>query len=202
MLRFVKGTLAMRDESTAVVECSGIGYEIMLSTADLAALPAVGSPVCLYTFLNVNENTGVSLFGFLNPDDLAMFKLLITVSGIGPKGAQAILSVMPADVLRFAILSEDAKSIAKAPGIGAKTAGKMIIELKDKMNLQEAFEKTLTNNKPTAVDNQLQGAKEDAVLALVALGYSRTDATRAVSSAALTDSMTVDEVLRQSLKYL
>lgn len=202
MLRFLKGTLAMREEGAAVVECGGIGYEVMLSTADLANLPATGSQVCIYTYLNVSENAGVTLFGFLNPDDLAMFKLLITVSGIGPRGAQSILSLIPADSLRFAIVSEDAKSISKAPGIGPKTASRLIIELKDKVNLQEVFEKSFTDKESAGMESELQGTKEDAVLALVALGYSRTDATKAVSSAAVTEDMTVDEVLRKSLRFL
>ncbi|MDO4316757.1 MAG: Holliday junction branch migration protein RuvA [Lachnospiraceae bacterium] len=202
MIAYIQGELAFAGDGAAVVDCGGVGYEAAMSPNDLARLPAVGSPVRIYTFLNVNENTGVSLFGFLEPDDLAMFKLLITVSGIGPKGAQAILSVLPADVLRFAILSEDSKSIAKAPGIGAKTASKLVLELKDKVSLQEAFEKRLENVGSAAVEQELQGAKEDAVLALVALGYSKTEATRAVSSVPASDGMSVDELLRRSLKFL
>ncbi len=202
MFAYVQGELVFVGESTAVVDCKGVGYELGMSSTDLAKLPAIGDFVRVYTYLNVNENTGISLFGFLNPDDLAMFKLLITVSGIGPKGAQSILSVLPADVLRFAILSEDTKTIAKAPGIGAKTASKLVLELKDKISLQDAFEKRLQNKESTHVEQINQEANEDAVLALIALGYSKTEATRAVAAVPFEEGMSVDELLRQSLKHL
>ncbi len=201
MISFIRGELSEVYAGGVVIDCNGVGYDLMMSTADLSQLPPIGAEIKVHSFLNVNENTGVSLFGFLHKDDLNMFKLLITVSGIGPKGAQAILSGMTADALRFAILAEDAKSISKAPGIGAKTAQKIVLELKDKID----FAETIENLKPSdtsAANAALSGAKEEAVMALVSLGYSKTEATQAVSKVELTEGMEVDEILSKSLKFM
>mgnify|MGYP003549699605 CR=1 FL=1 len=137
----------------------------------------------------------------LTRDDLDMFKMLITVSGIGPKGGLGILSTLSTDDLRFAVLSDDAKAIAKAPGIGAKTAQRVIIDLKDKMSLEEAFEKKLehTTNKVLPENNSI---KNDAVLALNALGYSSTESLKAVSKVEITEDMDVEDVLKAALKHM
>ena len=143
------------------------------------------------------------MFGFLSKDDLNIFKLLITVNGIGPKGAAGILGAISADDLRFAVLSEDAKAIAKAPGIGAKTASKLILELKDKFKLEDAFEMKLQNTMMTAeTRKETEGIRNDAVQALVALGYSGTDAMRAVKAVEITEGMTTDELLKLSLRNI
>ena len=120
----------------------------------------------------------MQLFGFLTRDDLEVFKLLITVNGIGPKGGIAVLSTITTDDLRVAVISEDAKAISKAPGIGAKTAQKVIIELKDKLNLEDVLEPKLDANFQVNDNNSMS----EAVMALVALGYSQADAYRAVKS--------------------
>ena len=120
MIHFVKGILDTVSENMVVVENGGIGFEIMVPLSVVSGLPQIGNEVKIYTYTYVRENA-LQLYGFLTRDELSMFKLLITVSGIGPKGALGILSVMDADALRFAILADDAKSISKAPGIGAKT---------------------------------------------------------------------------------
>ena len=142
MIHFIKGILDTVSENQIVVENQGIGFEIMVPLSVVSALPQTGNDVKIYTYMYVREDCQ-QLFGFLTKDELAMFKLLITVSGIGPKGALGILSVMDADALRFAILADDAVSIAKAPGIGKKTAGKLILELKDKMDFEQAVELSL-----------------------------------------------------------
>ena len=130
-----------------------------------------------------------------------MFQLLITVNGIGPKGALGILTVMDVDALRLAILSDDAKSIAKSPGIGAKTASKLILELKDKCHLEDVFAsgESDTPSVAIAVDNE---ARNDAIQALVALGYSVSEATAAVRKTDVTEDMSVEDILKQSLKNL
>ena len=143
----------------------------------------------------------MQLFGFLDRDDLDMFKKLITVNGIGPKGALGILSVMTPDDLRFAILSEDSKRIAKAPGIGAKTAGKLILELRDKVDLEEAFEKKLQNvgeNANNSVQNN--AIVNEAMQALVALGYSQSDALKSINGIEITEDMTVEQLLKEGLR--
>ena len=142
------------------------------------------------------------LYGFLTKDDLELFKLLITVSGIGPKGGLAILSTLDADDLRFAVLSGDAKAIAKAPGIGAKTAQRVILELKDKMSLEDAFEKKSEHVALQQNASGLNQVKNDAVQALTALGYSSTESMKAVSAVDITEEMDVEAVLKAALKHM
>ena len=129
-----------------------------------------------------------------------IFKLLLTVNGIAPKGALGNLSAMTADELRFAVLASDEKTIAKAPGIGKKTAQRMIIDLKDKLDLEDAFEHKLNNSASISVSES--NSRNEAILALVALGYSQADAMRAVKSCDATDSMTTDEILKLALKKM
>ncbi|MDE6635564.1 MAG: Holliday junction branch migration protein RuvA, partial [Lachnospiraceae bacterium] len=144
MIAYIKGRLSMIMENEIIVENNGIGFNIMVPASLINEHPNTGSEVFIHTYMNVREDA-MQLFGFLDRDDLMMFGKLITVNGVGPKGALGILSALSPDDLRFAILSEDVKAIAKAPGIGAKTASKLILELKDKVDLDEAFEKKLSN---------------------------------------------------------
>ncbi len=203
MIAFVRGNLAMTSESMAVIDCMGIGYEVAMSASDISRLPSIGTEITVYTYLNVSENSGVGLFGFLTRDALEMFRLLITVSGIGPKGAQAILSGLDADALRFAILAEDVNTISKAPGIGKKTAGKLILELKDKISFETTIQNKLDAGVVAAMAGEaLSTAKEEAIMALVALGYSKTEATQAVSKVPTDEHTTVDDILGQSLRYM
>ena len=147
----------------------------------------------------------MQLYGFLNREDLRLFKLLLGVNGIGPKAALGILSALTADELRFAVLAEDASAIAKAPGVGKKTAQKLILELKDKLDLEEAFEQKLSHVQRAEESWGAQGrtdAKTEAVQALVALGYSNTDAIRSVNAVPDGKDMDVEELLRASLKNM
>ena len=194
MIAFIEGVIT---ENTVVLDCHGVGYELFVPQSVYRSLPPVGEKKKLYTFLQMKED-GVALFGFANKDDLTVFKLLITVSGIGPKGAIGILSTMTADELRFAILAGDAKTISKAPGIGAKTAGKVILDLKDKFHLEDRFEQRVSHT--TEQINSDLGTQREAIEALVALGYNATDALRAVKQIVITEDMTVEEILKQSLK--
>lgn len=139
MYSYIKGTLEETMEDKIVVDNHGIGYNINVPARVLDALAPVGSEVKVYTYLNVKEDA-FSLYGFLTKDDIKVFKLLLGVGGIGPKGALAILSVMSTDDLRFAVMGGDAKAIAKAPGVGGKTAQRVILELKDKLNIEDVFE--------------------------------------------------------------
>ena len=154
MYAYIKGELAEKNIDHIVVEAGGIGYLIYVPAQSIDYLPDEGDQIKVYTYLYIREDAMV-LYGFLTKDDLEIFKMLITVSGIGPKGGLGILSTLSADDLRFAILSGDSKTISKAPGIGAKTAQRVIIDLKDKMSLEEAFEKKLENNADGAVYNLL-----------------------------------------------
>lgn len=198
MLAFVKGKLDTVTGDYIIVENQGNGYEILVPGSVIQAMPQVGNEVKIYTYLYVREDV-LQLYGFLTKDQLDMFKLLITVNGIGPKGALGILTVMDVDALRLAILSDDAKSIAKSPGIGAKTAGKLILELKDKCHLEDILDSGGDRTSPLA-ETADSGARNDAIQALVALGYSASEAAAAVRKVKVSEDMSVEDILKQSLK--
>lgn len=200
MLAFVKGILDTVAEDYIVVENRGVGYEILVPGSVVQAMPQAGNEVKIYTYLYVREDV-LQLYGFLTKDQMNMFKLLITVNGIGPKGALGILSVMDVDALRLAILSDDAKSIAKSPGIGAKTASKLILELKDKCHLEDILDSGGVGAQPLP-DALNNGACNDAIQALVALGYSASEAAAAVRKADVTENMSVEDILKHSLKNI
>lgn len=200
MYSYIRGELAEIETDHIVIEANGIGYNVCIPINNFAYLPQIGEICKIHTYLYVREDA-MMLYGFLTKDDLAMFKLLITVSGIGPKVAIGVLSALSCDELRFAILAQDAKAIAKAPGIGAKTAQRVILELKDKVNFEDAFEKKLEKEQiiSNSVNSQI---KNDAVLALNALGYSSAESLKAVSKVTVTEDMTVEDVLRGALKFM
>ena len=176
MYAYIKGELAEINTDHIVIEAGGIGYQVFISLQTFDYLPSVGENLKIYTYLYLREDAMI-LYGFLTKDDLELFKLLISVSGIGPKGGLAILSTLEADDLRFAILSGDAKAISKAPGVGGKTAQRVILELKDKLSLEDAFEaKTEHVQKNAAAAGG--SVKNDAVMALTALGYSSTESLK------------------------
>lgn len=201
MISYIKGILAEKTAEGVVIEANGVGFFIRTPLLTMQKLPAAGQEVKIYTYLHVKEDL-LQLYGFLRRDDMEMFELMLKVNGIGPKGAVGILSGMSADELRFAILSSDAKTIAKkASGVGIKTAQKMILELKDKLHLEDAFETAL--EEPEEAGTSVRGnAKSEAVLALTALGYANAQALKAVSAVEGADSMTVEELLKASLKYI
>ncbi len=201
MIGYLKGELAEVKENYVVLEVNNIGYEVYLPASAIMDLPSRGSTIKLYTYMHVREDA-IGLFGFLTKDDLEMFKLLITVNGIGPKGALGILSAITADDIRFAVLAEDAKAIAKAPGIGSKTASKLILELKDKFKLESAFEQRLINQENKQFNSGIQSKKEEAVQALTVLGYSASDALKIVHQIEITEDMTSEEILKQCLKKM
>ena len=202
MYSYIKGELSeIVAENHIVVENGGIGYNIYIPGQVLSLLPGVGEEVKIYTYLCVREDAFI-LYGFLTRDDLNVFKLLIGVSGIGPKGALAILSVMSTDDLRFAVLSDDVKAIAKAPGVGNKTAQRLIIELKDKLSLEDAFEQKLSHTQEAVSGNGLKGIRKEAVEALVSLGYSSTEALKVLRDIEITEDSSVEDILKLALKQM
>ena len=203
MLAFIKGELAEVRENSIIVDNNGMGYEIGVPQTVFSRLPALHSVVKIHTYMQVKED-GICLFGFTNKDDLNVFKLLITVNGIGPKGALGILSALSADDLRFAVLSEDVKAIAKSPGIGTKTASKLILELKDKFKLEDALEQKLMNiaDGDTADHGSMDSVCNEAIQALVALGYGNTEAMKAVKRVNLSPDMDAEKVLKLALKNI
>ncbi|MCD8009729.1 MAG: Holliday junction branch migration protein RuvA [Lachnospiraceae bacterium] len=202
MISYVRGELISVDAESIVVEAGQIGYNIRVPQSLVGQLPPLGEEVRIYTHFQVREDA-MQLFGFLTRDDREIFRMLLGVSGIGPKVALGILSVMTTDDLRFAVLSGDAKAIARAPGLGPKTAQKVILELKDKLNLEDAFEKRLEHGaQGVSSGAAASDAKGEAVEALTALGYSATEALRAVRGVEGADGMDVEELLKQALKGL
>ena len=201
MYSYIKGELAEINTDNIVIDVNGIGYMIYISSQALDYLPAIGETIKVHTYLYMREDAMI-LYGFLTKDELEIFKLLITVSGIGPKGGLAILSTLSADDLRFAVLSGDSKAIAKAPGVGSKTAQRVIIDLKDKLSLEDAFEKKLEHeNEKINIASNSQ-VKNDAVMALNALGYSSSESLKAVSKIEITEEMDVEDVLKAALKHM
>ena len=193
MISFIRGTVADLTENSAIIESNCIGFEINMTGNALAQLH-IGQ---------VREDAMV-LYGFFNKDDLQVFKLLLGVNGVGPKAALGVLAGITADELRFAVLSDDVKTLSKAPGIGKKTAQKLILELKDKLSLEEAFEQKLANEQvqatTAAAGAGMTDARQEAVEALVALGYSSTDALRAVRKVTDVEPTDVEGILKAALK--
>ena len=202
MIAFIQGELCEVGQDTIIVACQGIGYEIQVPVSVAQSLPDPGRRVKIYTYTYVREDA-LGLFGFLTRDDLTVFKLLITVNGVGPKAALAILSSMTADELRFAILAEDAKAISKAPGIGPKTAKRMIIELKDKLDLESMIDNHGDSSTYAAGNTEAAASvRDEVIMALTALGYSNTEAVRAVRAVSGADEMDSETLLKQALKKI
>ena len=202
MIAYVNGILDDIAGDNAVVDVGGVGYNVKISADTASRLPGTGEPVRLYTYTCVREDAFL-LYGFLNRGDLEIFKKLITVNGIGPKGGLAILSVMRADDLRYAILSGDAKAIARAPGIGAKTAQRVILDLKD--NLSFDAEMIGREVAATAAENNLKGdtpQKKEAIEALMSLGYTQSESARAVNAIEGIEEMDSGAVLKAALKKM
>ncbi len=200
MISYVKGALAEKSGDRIVVEAGSVGLGIYVPLSVLEVLPPLGEEVKIYTYLQVREDD-LSLYGFLNRQDLDMFRRLIGVNGIGPKGALGILSALSPDDLRLAILTGDAKAISKAPGVGAKTAQRIILDLKDKVSAEEMLASVADTEERTSVP-LMQEAGREAATALVALGYSNLEASKAVKNVQITEDMDAEAVLRASLKYL
>ena len=205
VISYIRGILAEKEEDQIVVEASSIGYEIHVPLSFLEELPPVGEEVRIYTYLQVKEDA-LNLFGFRSRQDLKMFNQLLGVTGIGPKAALGILSSLSPDDLRMAIIAEDSKAIAKAPGIGPKTAKRVILDLKDKISMDEVLPLQFTGGQTeaavTAAASGVDGAGKEAIEALVALGYSPTEATKAVRQVTITEDMNSEAVLKASLKFL
>ena len=200
MYAYLKGELEDITEDGIVVEVNGIGYNVRIPKEVVSQLPPLHYKVQIYTYTSVREDA-MQLYGFLTARDLDLFKKLITVNGIGPKVAQGILSVLDADTLSFAIMAGDAKMISKAPGVGAKSAERIILDLKDKISLDvnslSADSKADETNK-----NKTDIVKNEAVEALIALGYTQFEAAKAVSKVERSDDDTVEAVLKAAFKFL
>ncbi|MGP1403086.1 MAG: Holliday junction branch migration protein RuvA [Catonella sp.] len=202
MIASIKGRLEGVTSESVIIDVNGLGVEAIVPATVINRLPKIDENVRLYTYLHVREDA-MQLYGFLEKEDLDFFKLLITVNGIGPKAAIAVLSSMPADILTFAILSEDIKTIEKAQGIGAKTAKKLVLELKDKVGIikqaKNASSVDYNSDIATGINSEI---KREAAEVLAALGYSQTEAMKAISTVEMTEDMTSEELVKLALKNL
>lgn len=199
MYAYIKGEIVDITEDNLVLECNNIGYNIRIPLSVAQRLPGIGATVKIYTYTSVREDA-FNLFGFLSKDDLEIYKKLIAVNGIGPKGALSILSAMSAEDLRFAILSGDVKAISKAQGIGAKSAERIILELRDKVQLMGSA--ALEPDVMAAGVPTQNSAKNEAVEALTSLGYTPSDALKAVRQITDTEDMDAGTILKQALKII
>lgn len=201
MYAYLNGIIADIEEDNCIIDVNDIGYNVQISGQTMTRLPGIGERVKLFTYTNVKEDA-FQLYGFLSKADLEMFKKCITVSGIGPKGALGLLSAMDADDLRFAIISQDVKAISKAPGIGKRTAERLILELKDKLSIDDAMiqkEVDSYQGGNIAIDD---AQKKEAVEALVALGYGQTESLKAVNAVPGGENMDAGALLKAALKRL
>lgn len=198
MISYIKGEITDIKHDKIIVENNNIGYNIYIPTSVLTELPGVGRTVKIFTYLNVREDA-MQLYGFVSEDDLEVFKLLLTVNGIGPKGALKILSGISPDELRIAVITNDVTTVSKAPGIGKKTAEKLIVELKDKFKIEDGI---FMNNEESLGNANEADLKFEVVSALSALGYSDSAAYKAVGKAMSPDTNDSQKLLKEALKII
>ncbi len=191
MFYYIKGTLVHTDFSSAVIDTGGVGYKMTVSASTLSQIASLKNDVKLYTYMAVREDA-VDLFGFYTLEELSLFKLLITVSGVGPKAAMGVLSAFTPERFAIVVGNEDVKALSKANGVGAKTAARIILELKDKVA------KEITSSKSVQITTG--GAVTDALNALMVLGYTKAEATTALSGIA--PSLSLEDMIKEALKKL
>ena len=195
MYEYIKGRYIGINKDYIIVENNGIGYKIFTSGATMAEMPKVNEEIMLYLEQIVREDF-IGLYGFKDREELEMFKLLISISGVGAKAALSLLSISRINNLKYAIIMEDDKHLCRAPGIGKKTAGRIILELKDKVDKESAeFEATLFNQAPTGLE------LDEAVEALLALGYSNVESKEAVQKFKK-DGLKTEDLIKKALTYL
>lgn len=202
MISYLKGTLEESRPGKIVIDVNGLGFNVQVSDATREELPSIGNEVKIHTYMSVRED-GMTLYGFLTRDALDLFNLLISVSGVGPKGAQAILGAYSVSLIKYYIVTEDVKNLSKAPTIGKKTAERIIVDLKDKVNKEDTLmllegeaqktEASTVNMTPDA---------QDALEGLVALGYERKLAKEAILKIEHLEELNVNQILKLSLQYL
>ncbi|MBO5842045.1 MAG: Holliday junction branch migration protein RuvA [Clostridia bacterium] len=203
MFYYISGTLAHKSMGFAVIDAGGVGYRMTVSQNTYDKLPLTGNPAKLYNYLAVRED-GIELFGFYDETELSSFQMLITVSGVGPKAAMSILSLLTPEKFALAVCTEDTKAISKASGIGPKTAARIVLELKDKLIKEHGGEFTAAPDLGSGAKSggtPARGKLSEALDALMVLGYQRAEATNVLKSLP-TEQMTLEEIIRQALKKL
>ena len=197
MISYIKGKLEIKSKDYIVVDVGGIGYKIFMSETAINELEKE-TEVKVFTYMRVREDD-ISLYGFLNNEELVTFELLISVGGVGAKSAITILSNITPSKFALAVITNDVNTLKKLPGIGAKTAGRIILELKDKMKTEQSIEESKNEEIKEAI--VLDNKANDALEALCVLGYTRKDVEKVLSNID-TNKLTVEEIIKQGLKYL
>ena len=197
MYAYIYGEIIEKEPENIVIECNHIGYNVHIAPGMISKFPSVGQMARVYTYTSVREDA-FWLYGFTSKDELALFKQLITVSGIGPKAAMGILSVMDVDTIRLAVISQDAKMIAKAPGVGAKSASRIVLELKDKIKPEDVIGKPVDDNEDSVIGTLRQEATE----ALVSLGYTVSDAYKVLQKLDINEDTRVEDVIKMALRQI
>ena len=201
MFYYISGTLAHKSMGFAVIDAGGVGYRMTVSQNTYDKLPLAGNAAKLFTYLAVRED-GIELFGFYDETELSSFQMLITVSGVGPKAAMSILSLLTPEKFALAVCTEDTKAISKASGVGPKTAARIVLELKDKLIKEHGNDFSAVPEVATSAKGApARGKLTEALDALMVLGYQRAEAT-AVLKTLPTEQMTLEEIIRQALKKL
>lgn len=198
MFAYINGVLEYKMDGYVIIDVSGIGYKIYMSQSSIDEMPEIGNMAKVYTYLKVREDD-MSLFGFNTQEELNMFELLISVSGVGAKTAVSMLSCIEPSKFALAVITNDVKTLTKIPGVGAKSAARIVLELKDKLKTQNAIEINLNteNEKLKEKDMKL----EDAISALQVLGYSRKEIEKALEKIEIIDC-TVEEIIKKGLQLL
>lgn len=199
MIAYISGALVSAGENYIVIDNHGMGYRIFVSGKFLEHIPAYGTQIKIYTHMYIREDE-LTLYGFHSEEELSVFRILIGISGVGPKVAMAILTALTIQELQLAVISEDAKTISKANGVGAKGASRIILELKDKLKMEDMMDAAYEQS--IAQDTQDANAARDAILALVNLGYSNSEAALAVKKIGDTSQMDIEAILKAALKKL
>ena len=202
MISQLSGKLIDKQATTIVIDVNGVGYELDVPVTTLSALPALGAPVTLYTHLLVREDAH-QLYGFATTADRSLFRHLIKVSGIGARTALAMLSGMDGHTLTRCVIDSDAAMLSKIPGIGKKTAERLIVEMRDKLAKGTIVEFSSVNVITSAqFDTQLAGPHQDAIHALISLGYKPVEAQKAVANVAPEETISSEELIRLALKQM
>ncbi len=204
MFYYIKGPLVTSDPHMAVIDAGGVGYKLTISENTYRALPRAGTVATLYTYLSVRED-GIELFGFENERELSSFKMLLSVSGVGPKAAMAILSLLTPEKFALAVCTEDKKTISKASGVGPKTAARIILELRDKLmkerDIDDDLSTAILDHSAEAAGAPARGKLAEAQDALLVLGYSRAEAQNVLKGIDI-QALSIEEIIKEALKKL
>ena len=198
MYAYINGILKNKMDSYVIIEVNGIGYKIFMSQSSIDKMPEIENKVKVYTYLKVREDD-MSLFGFNTQEELNMFELLISVSGVGAKSAISMLSCIEPSKFALAVITDDIKTLTKIPGVGAKSAARIVLELKDKLKTQNAIEQNINNSKEN--EEEIDTKLEDAISALQVLGYSRKEIEKEFKKIEIKEC-TVEEIIKKGLQLL